>query len=142
MRIHADGSVGPSERRIPSGLTDGDVTGAVIGAFYSVYNELRYGFLESVYANALEWEFRERGIPHVREHPLEVQYKNHLVGIYRADFLVAARVVVEVKASRCLVDADKRQLLHYLRGTNQEIGLLLHFGPKAEFHRMVCSHTE
>ena len=95
-----------------------------------------------MYASALEVEFRERGIPYVREHPLEVRYKNHLVGIYRADFLIASRVLVEVKASRCLADADKRQLLHYLRGTNQEIGLLLHFGPKAEFHRMVCSRTE
>ena len=142
MQIHADGPDEASRRRITSGLTNGDVTGAVIGAFYSVYNELRYGFLESVYASALEWEFMERGIPYVREHSLEVRYKSRLVGMYRADFLVAARVVVEVKASRCLVDADKRQLLHYLRGTNQEIGLLLHFGPKAEFHRVVCSRTE
>ena len=142
MRIHADDPDENSRRRIADGLINSDVTGAVIGAFYAVYNELRYGFLESVYASALEWEFRERGIPNVREHPLEVRYKNHLVGIYRADFMVAARVVVELKASRCMVDADKRQLLHYLRGTNQEIGLLLHFGPKAEFHRMVCSRTE
>ena len=41
MRIHADGTDEASRRRITSGLTNGDVTGAVIGAFYSVYNELR-----------------------------------------------------------------------------------------------------
>ena len=139
MRIHANPSEGTSDA---SKHAFADGTKEIIGAFYAVYNELRYGFLESVYANALEWEFRERSISYVREHPLEVRYKNRLVGMYRADFLVAARVVVEVKASRCLVDADKRQLLHYLRGTNQEIGLLLHFGPKAEFHRMVYSRTE
>ena len=142
MRIHADDSNARTRWRVTEPLIDGDITAAVIGAFYAVYNELRYGFLESVYAGALEVEFRERGISYVREHPLEVRYKNNVVGMYRADLMVAARVVVEVKASRCLVDADKRQLLHYLRGTNQEIGLLLHFGPKAEFHRMVCSRTE
>jgi GxxExxY protein len=142
MRICADDPDEASGRRITGGLINSDVTGAIIGAFYAVYNELRYGFLESVYASALEWEFRARGIAYVREHSLEVRYKNRVVGMYRADFLVAAQVVVEVKASRCLVDADKRQLLHYLRGTNQEIGLLLHFGPKAEFHRVACSHTE
>ena len=136
MRIHANPPEVTTEA--PKHLF-ADGTNEIIGAFYAVYNELRYGFLESVYASALEIEFLERGIPYVREHSLEVRYKSRLVGMYRADFLVAARVVVELKASRCLVDADKRQLLHYLRGTNQEIGLLLHFGPEASFHRMVFS---
>ena len=136
MRIHANP---------PDGSPDGtkhtfdDGTAEIIGAFYAVYNELRYGFLESVYAGALEVEFRERGMAYVREHSLEVRYKNRVVGMYRADFLVGAQVVVEVKATRQLGDADRRQLLHYLRGTNQSIGLLLHFGPEARFHRMVFS---
>ena len=92
-----------------------------------------------MYAGALEVEFRERGIPYVREHSLEVRYKHRVVGMYRADFLVGGKMVVEVKAHRQLGEADRRQLLHYLRGTNQGIGLLLHFGPEARFHRMVFS---
>ncbi len=117
----------------------GDGTGEIIGAFYSVYNELRFGFLEKVYAGALEVEFHEREIPYVRELPLEVMYKGRMVGTYRADVLVGGTVIVEVKATRQLADVDRRQLLHYLRATGQEIGLLLHFGQKAEFHRMVYS---
>ena len=122
------------------GVADG--TGAVIGAFYAVYNGLRYGFLESVYANALEIEFQERGIDYVREMPLVVCYKGRSVGSYRADFFVTGRLVVEVKATNKIADADRRQLLHYLRATNQEIGLLLHFGQKAQFHRVVHSREE
>ena len=57
----------------------------------------------------------------------------------RADFLVDGKLVVEVKATRRIGEADKDQLLHYLRGTRTEVGLLLHFGPKAEFHRVVNS---
>lgn len=121
---------------------EADGTGGVIGAFYSVYNALRYGFLESVYSSALEVEFRERGIMYVREMPLVVEYKGRPIGSYRADFLVGGRLVVEVKATIKIIDADKRQLLHYLRATNQQIGLLLHFGQKAEFHRMVYSREE
>ena len=122
------------------GVADG--TGAVIGAFYAVYNALRYGFLESVYAGALEVEFRERGVEYVREMPLFVYYKRRAVGSYRADFFIEGRLVVEIKATNKVADSDRRQLLHYLRATNQEIGLLLHFGQKAEFHRVVYSREE
>ena len=137
MRIHAN-----HPDPAPQGLRSdclGDGTGEIIGAFYSVYNELRFGFLEKVYAGALEVEFQERSISYVRELPLEVFFKGRVVGTYRADVLVGGRVIVEVKATRQLADADRRQLLHYLRATGQEIGLLLHFGQKAEFHRMVYS---
>ena len=34
---------------------------SVIGAFYQVYDALGFGFLEHVYAMALEQELRERG---------------------------------------------------------------------------------
>ena len=136
MRIHANPPDGPTHG---AKHTFSDGTSEIIGAFYAVYNELRYGFLENVYAGALEVEFTERGIAYVREHSLEVRYKNRVVGMYRADFLVGGQVVVEVKAHRQLSEVDRRQLLHYLRGTNQEVGLLLHFGPDASFHRMVFS---
>jgi GxxExxY protein len=122
------------------GVADG--TGAVIGAFYAVYNTLRYGFLESVYASALEVEFQERGIHYIREMPLVVDYKGRAVGSYRADFFVNGRLVVELKATSKITQADQRQLLHYLRATNQEIGLLLHFGEKAQFHRVIHSQEE
>ena len=113
------------------------MTGQVIGAFHEVYNHLGYGFLESVYAKALEIEFQLRGVPYVREHPLDVLYKGHVAGSGRADFLVDVDIVVEIKATRQLGEPDRRQLLHYLKGTKMELGLLLHFGPKAEFHRMI-----
>ena len=123
-------------------LIHGEVTDAIVGAFYSVYNELRYGYFETVYKPALEIEFTRRKVRYVREMALDVMYKGIVVGVYRADFLVAGRVVVEVKATRQTGDADRRQLLNYLRSTNQEVGLLLHFGPKAVFHRMVFTREE
>jgi GxxExxY protein len=107
-----------SSRIAPLGgekLVHGEVTGAVIGAFFEVYNELRFGFLEAVYATALERELLRRSIPHVREVTFDVHYKGEVVGIYRPDFLVAGRIVVEVKASQAVGPTDKRQLLNYVR---------------------------
>jgi GxxExxY protein len=71
------------------------------------------------------------------EVPIDVWYDGIQVGHFRADLLVERRVIVEVKASVVLVDADRKQLLNYLRATDVEIGLLLHFGPKASVKRLI-----
>ena len=109
----------------------------VIGAFYEVYNTLRFGFLEAVYVRALEYELALRGIPVEREAPLAVTYKGTSAGIYRADLLVDGKILVEVKATRLLDPAALRQTLNYLRCSHIALGLVLHFGPRASFHRVV-----
>jgi GxxExxY protein len=120
-------------------LVEGRLTGEVIGAFFEVYNTLRFGFLESVYARAMQLELTRRSIPHVREAVLVVRFKGDSVGRYRPDLLVAGRLVVELKATYASGDADRRQLLNYLRATGMQVGLLLHFGPEPAFHRVVLS---
>src|SRR5918999_3132505 len=115
------------------------LTRRVIGAFYDVYNSLGYGFLESVYANALAFEIVSRGLHVVREARADVRYKGEVVGMFRADLLVESRVVVELKASAKLDPAHASQLLNYLRATDLEVGLLLHFGPRPGIKRFVAS---
>jgi len=113
------------ERHLP----DSVLTRAVIASFFEVYNHLRWGFLEAVYAGALAIELEERGIAYRREVRLDVLYRRAVAGIYRADFLVEQRLVLEIKACVAVGDADRRQLLNYLRLTRVPLGLLLHFGP-------------
>jgi len=113
------------ERTFP----DSELTREVIGAFFDVYNALRWGFLEAVYAGALAIELEARRISFRREARLDVLYKGMVAGIYRADFLVERRLVLELKACVAVTDADRRQLLNYLRLTQMPLGLLLHFGP-------------
>lgn len=126
----------------PCKLVERELTGEVIGAFYTVYNELRYGFLEAVYAGALEYALRALGLPYVREMALDVRYKGTLVGMYRADFVVASVLLLELKASASVGVSDKRQLLNSLRATGLRVGLLLHFGPEATFARVVNSGAQ
>jgi len=114
-----------------------EITRAIIGAFFRVYNEPGFGFLESVYRRALAHELRKIGLRVEVEVPIDVWYDGIQVGLFRADLLVERRVIVEVKASVALVDADRKQLLNYLRATDVEIGLLLHFGPKAVVKRLI-----
>jgi len=112
-----------------------EVTRSIIGAFYEVYNHLGYGHLEHVYVLALERELRARGRRVGREFSVRVMYKGEELAHERLDMVVDEAVVVEVKSTEVLSAHAGRQLLAYLRATNLEVGLLLHFGPRAVFHR-------
>ena len=126
-------------RRRPDGtdLVESELTRKIIGAFFACYNELGYGFLESVYRRALTAELRARGMRAEEEVPIEVCYKGIVVGSFKLDLLIEDRVIVEAKATAALGIADRRQLINYLRATNLEVGLLLHFGPEPRFARCI-----
>lgn len=123
-------------------LVDEALSRSVIGAFYEVYNTLRYGFVETVYVNALVQELGTRGHRVAREVTVRVMYKGQPIAIQRLDIVVGDRLVVEVKSTFDLHKASLRQLRSYLQATRYEVGLLLHFGPEARFHRLVCRHDE
>lgn len=122
------------------GLSQADKTNSIIGAFYEVYNELGYGFIENVYQNALYKELHKRGVPCVAHPKIDVLYKGEIVGYYEADIIAFDTVILELKAVSALCEAHELQLVNYLKATSLEIGLLLNFGPKPEIRRKVFSH--
>ena len=130
------------DRHLPSRrLRHDELTRAVIGAFYDVYNALGFGFLEQVYVKALAVALQRAGLGVEREQQYDVYFRDVVVGRYRVDLLVHQSVLVEVKATHALVDADRRQVLNSLRCTGIEVALLLHFGPVARFERIVLRRT-
>ena len=126
----------PSSTAVSS-LRRGDVTGAVIRVFFDVYNELGAGFVESVYAGAMEVALAEIGLDARREFPLAVDFRGRRVGFFRPDFVVNDSVILELKVARALHDGHDAQLLNYLKATGIEVGLLLNFGPAAKFKRLI-----
>src|SRR6266850_6883342 len=114
-----------------------ELTGTVIRTFYRVYNELGVGFLESVYEQALSIALHEAGVPSERQVEMAVRYHGRVVGEFRADMIVAGLVILEVKAVRTLDPAHVAQLLNYLRVTDLEVGLLLNFGHRPQFRRLL-----
>jgi GxxExxY protein len=119
-------------------------THAIIGAAMTVHSELGPGFLESVYHQALAIEMTLLGIPFEREVMLPVFYKGQrLDAFFRADFICYGEVVVELKAISNTTKADEAQLLHYLKTTDLQRGLLLNFGAKSlQYHRKVLGYEE
>lgn len=117
-----------------------DLTESIINAFYAVYNKLGFGFLEIVYCAALALELRRRGHRVQRQVPVAVLYEGVEIAKYRMDFVVDDKIVLEVKSTELLTPIDRRQLLNYLLATRFEVGLLLHFGPKPQFYRLIATY--
>ncbi len=113
------------------------LTERIIGVFYDVYNELGYGFLESVYEESMAIALRDAGLTVERQVPIPVWFRSQRVGDFRADLLVEHAVLLELKSARTIESAHEAQLLHYLKSTEIEVGLLLNFGSRPQFRRLV-----
>lgn len=122
-----------------SGLLHHELSNHIIRAFYDTYNGMVRGLLEGCYQNALYIELKLRGIPVEREVPFDVRYKGRVVGEYRVDLLVDRKAIVECKTADTLTAHHESQMLHYLKATDTELGMLLYFGSKPLFRRFV--HT-
>ena len=112
----------------------------IIGAAFDVYNKLGHGFLEAVYQEALEIEFKRRNIPYEREKELKIWYDGvELKQTYKADFVCFGKIIVELKAVSALDDAHRSQVYNYLHATGYKLGLLLNFGcaEELEYQRIV-----
>jgi GxxExxY protein len=118
-------------------IVEKELSYAIIGCFFLVYNELGFGFLESVYSRALEVALLEKGLLVQREVPVTVLFHGVVVGQHRIDMLVERRIILEIKSTERLTDVPKRQLRNYLTAFNLELGIILHFGPRAEYHRVL-----
>jgi GxxExxY protein len=117
-----------------------ELTQKIIGVFYSVYNELGHGFLESVYEEAMILSLQEAGLKVDRQLAVPVWFHGKKIGDFRADIVVNQLVLLELKAIARLDVSQEAQLLNYLRATDFEIGLLLNFGPKAEIKRRILDN--
>jgi len=94
----------------------------------NVHRALGFGFLESVYANALAYKLRQINLTVVQQHPIKVLYESVTVGNFFADLLINDTVIVEIKAVEQLVKAHEVQLVNYLNACRLDTGLLINFG--------------
>ena len=121
-------------------LLHGTLTDEIIGVFHQVYTELGSGHVEAVYANAMAIALRDAGLSFEREVKIVVYFRGEGVGLFKADSLVEAVVMLKYKAGRTLDPAWEEQLLNHLRNTRVEVGLLLYFGRKPLVRRRILTN--
>jgi GxxExxY protein len=117
-----------------------DLTGRIIGCAMKVHGAMGNGFQEVIYQRCLKIEFEDEGLQFLREQEMPLFYKSHEVGTRRVDFLVAGKILVELKATTEINDNHFAQIINYLTAYQLEVGLLLNFGtPSLQFKRFINS---
>ncbi len=118
-------------------LAHQQLTGAIIGAYYEVYNHTSRTYLEHIYERAMMEELRRRGMTTTSQDEYRIFYKDQLVGVQRLDMFVVQEVVVENKVAEKLTPLHKAQTISYLKTVDKDVGLLLNFGSRVpEFNRL------
>lgn len=113
---------------------------AIRGCFFEVYRNKGAGFLEPVYQECLEIEFRLAGVPAIAQPHLQLDYKGTpLKSEYIPDFICYDKIIVELKAVKELTDAHRAQVQNYLKATGFKLAFLVNFGhhPLLEIERIV-----
>jgi GxxExxY protein len=105
-----------------------------------VHGALGFGYRELIYAAAMERDLRRKGHHVDCELPVMVYFRGEPLAKQVLDMVVDKKVIVEIKSTEALHADAERQLFGYLCSTTLEVGLLLHFGRRADFHRVVCEN--
>ena len=129
----------PNEKLIAKdSLLYEDITYKIREAVFTVRKELGLGHKEVIYQKALAIEFEKLGLPFSQESQISVLYDNTKVGVYRPDFVIDNKIIVELKALPFLGTQEKKQLWNYLKGSEYTLGLLVNFGhSQLEIERVV-----
>ena len=100
----------------------------LVGCFYNVYNSLGPGHKEDIYQNALKIDFDDERIKYISQKRLKIEYKGKDIGVYRPDFIVEDKIIVEIKSTLLLPKVFEKQLYYYLKASGYRLGYLVNFG--------------
>lgn len=112
----------------------------IIGSCLAVFNKLGSGFLESVYQEALEIQFKQDKIPFEKEKRLHIKFDDvQLDKFFKADYVCFESIIVELKATPFIHKNDLAQVLNYLRATGMRLGILVNFGEKSLTYKRILN---
>lgn len=115
-----------------------DLSYKIIGLAMEVHRKLGYGFIESVYENALMVLFRREGIAAEQQVEIEVRFEGEVVGRFIPDVLVEGKIILELKAQETLLGIHRAQTLNYIKATEIRVAYLINFGKKSlEYERFI-----
>ena len=110
-------------------MHENDIAREIVDAAYKIHTRLGPGLLESVYEKVLTHELRKRSLEVSVQEPIAVVYEDVKIEMgFRADLVVAQKVIIELKSVEHVLPVHKKQLLTYLKLSDLRLGLLINFG--------------
>jgi GxxExxY protein len=113
--------------RSPNKYPHKEITERIISCAIKIHSVLGPGLLENLYEEAMEIEFKHRGIKYIRQKELEIRYQGQSIGKQRLDYLIEDKVILELKSVESINSIHFAQLLTYLKAENVKVGLLINF---------------
>jgi GxxExxY protein len=119
-----------------------DLSFKLQGIFFAIRNELGSGYKEKIYQKAFENYLRKAGLSFQKEFPIKVYSSaGEFLGLYRPDFLVEDKIIIEIKAKRFLSKQEVAIVCDYLRNNEYEVAYLVNFGSKRfYFKRLIFTN--
>lgn len=120
-------------------IYDKELTDKIIGCAIQVHKSLGSSYLEKLYERALMIELADQGLKAESQVPMQVKYKNQIIGDHLLDIIVEDRVILELKACAKIHPAHEAQLIQYLHAAKKKVGYVINFGSvgRLEFVRKV-----
>ena len=110
-------------------MTENEIAKVIVDAAFKVHTTLGPGLLESMYESILAYELDRRGMIVERQRVIPVTDDSLVFEEgFRADLIVAEKVIVELKSVEKTSPVHSKQLLTYLRLADKKLGLLINFG--------------
>jgi len=109
-------------------MDENELAKIVVNFCYKIHKRLGPGLLESVYEEVLAYELAKEGLAFKRQVGIPVMYDDVKMDIgFRADIIVAERLIVEIKSIEIISPVHAKQVITYLRLTGIKLGLLVNF---------------
>jgi|SRR5215813_4972933 len=109
-------------------MTENELSKQIVDVAFKIHTAYGPGLLESVYETIMTYELEKRGLRVSRQQPIPVIHESVRMNLgFRADLIVADKVVVEIKSVETVAPVHKKQLLTYLRLMDKRLGLLINF---------------
>jgi len=117
-------------------------TEVILAEYYKVFKELGSGFKEEIFQRAMIIALTEAGLSVQQKVVMRVWFRGRQIGYFTADIVVENVVLLEIKAAKQLESWHTAQTLNYLAASDLEVALLLNFGQKPQFKRLILTNDQ
>ncbi|MBC7073929.1 GxxExxY protein [Candidatus Parcubacteria bacterium] len=114
----------------------------LMGILFEVHNKLGTKYQEKHYQRAIEIKLKELKIPYQKELGIDINFGKEKIGKLFIDFVIANKIILEVKKTPAITKDHIKQVLRYLNALNLKLGIITNFQhKKLEYKRVINSRA-